>query len=84
VATNCQLQPPSQARDKKPHLQIDSPERMQRVQSTFASLPENAFPEMRRLAGELAAPTTDRHHTGLRWLLDGISHSAHDSPSTPS
>jgi hypothetical protein len=29
---------------------------------------------MRRLAGHLAAPTTDRHfHTGLRWLLDGIS-----------
>jgi TetR/AcrR family transcriptional regulator, tetracycline repressor protein len=57
-----------------PRLQIDSPERMQQIQSTFASLPEDTFPEMRRLAGHLAAPTTDRHfHTGLRWLLDGIS-----------
>jgi hypothetical protein len=28
---------------------------------------------MRRLAGHLAAPTTDRHfRAGLRWLLDGI------------
>ena len=57
-----------------PRLQIDSPERGQQIQSIFASLPEDTFPEMRRLAGHLAAPTTDRHfHTGLRWLLDGIS-----------
>jgi hypothetical protein len=36
-------------------------------------LAQGSFPEMRRLAGHLAAPTTDRHfHTGLRWLLEGI------------
>ena len=57
-----------------PRLQIDSPARMQQIQSTFANLPEGTFPEMRRLADDLAAPTTDRNfHTGLRWLLDGIS-----------
>jgi AcrR family transcriptional regulator len=57
-----------------PRLQTDSVTRTQRVEATFASLPEDRFPELRRLAGPLAAPTTDRHfHTGLRWLLDGIA-----------
>ena len=29
---------------------------------------------MRRLAGQLASPVTDRQfHAGLRWLLDGIA-----------
>jgi AcrR family transcriptional regulator len=56
-----------------PRLQVDSPARTQQAEATFAGLPEDRFPEMRRLAGPLAAPTTDRHfHTGLRWLLQGI------------
>jgi AcrR family transcriptional regulator len=56
-----------------PRLQTDSPERTRQAEATFASLAEDTYPEMRRLAGHLAAPTTDRHfHTGLRWLLDGI------------
>lgn len=56
-----------------PRLQVDSAARTRQVEATFASLPEDRFPEMRQLAGHLAAPTTDRHfHTGLRWLLDGI------------
>jgi hypothetical protein len=34
---------------------------------------------MRRLAAPLADPTTDRHfHTGLRWLLDGLSAQTRD------
>jgi TetR/AcrR family tetracycline transcriptional repressor len=57
-----------------PRIRLDSPERTQQVEATFAGLPEDRFPEMRRLAGPLAAPTTDRlFDTGLRWLLDGIS-----------
>ena len=56
-----------------PRLQVDSAARRRRAEATFAGLPEDRFPEMRRLAGHLAAPTTDRQfHTGLRWLLDGI------------
>ena len=56
-----------------PRLQSDSVERTREVEATFAGLPEDRFPEMRRLAAPLADPTTDRHfHTGLRWLLDGI------------
>ncbi len=57
-----------------PRLHGDSPERTQQVESTFANLAEDTYPDMRRLASHLAAPTTDRHyHTGLRWLLDGVS-----------
>ena len=57
-----------------PRLQVDSSARTEQVAATFASLPEDRFPQLRRLAGHLAAPTTDRHfHTGLRWLLDGIA-----------
>jgi TetR/AcrR family transcriptional regulator, tetracycline repressor protein len=57
-----------------PRLNADSPERTQQVESTFANLSEDTYPEMHRLASHLAAPTTDRHfHTGLRWLLDGVS-----------
>jgi AcrR family transcriptional regulator len=56
-----------------PRLHTDSPARTGEVEATFASLPADRFPELRRLAGPLAAPTSDRHfHTGLRWLLDGI------------
>jgi AcrR family transcriptional regulator len=56
-----------------PRQHTDARARTEAVEATFASLPEHRFPEMRRLAGHLAAPTTDRHfHTGLRWLLDGI------------
>jgi TetR/AcrR family tetracycline transcriptional repressor len=57
-----------------PRLELDSPARTQQVEATFAGLSEDRFPELRQLAGDLAAPTTDRHyHTGLRWLLDGIA-----------
>jgi TetR/AcrR family tetracycline transcriptional repressor len=52
----------------------DDPTRSARAEAAFASLPEDRFPEMRRLASHLAGPTTDRQfHTGLRWLLDGIA-----------
>jgi AcrR family transcriptional regulator len=57
-----------------PRQRTDSPERTRQVEATFAGLADDTYPEMRRLAGHLAAPTTDRpFHTGLRWLLDGIS-----------
>ena len=62
-----------------PRLQGDSVERTRQVEATFAGLPEDRFPEMRRLAVPLADPTTDRHfHTGLRWLLDGLSVQSRD------
>jgi TetR/AcrR family transcriptional regulator, tetracycline repressor protein len=52
----------------------DDRARSARAEAAFASLPADGFPEMRRLAGQLAGPTTDRQfHTGLRWLLDGIA-----------
>jgi TetR/AcrR family tetracycline transcriptional repressor len=48
--------------------------RSARAEAAFASLPEDGFPEMHRLASHLAGPATDRQfHTGLRWLLDGIA-----------
>jgi AcrR family transcriptional regulator len=48
--------------------------RSARAEHAFAGLPEDRFPEMRRLAGHLAGPATDRQfHAGLRWLLDGIA-----------
>jgi TetR/AcrR family tetracycline transcriptional repressor len=57
-----------------PRLETDSTARTQQVETTFAGLPEDVFPLMRRLARNLAAPTTDSHyHTGLRWLIDGLS-----------
>jgi len=57
-----------------PRLRDDVDARAARAKATFASLPEERFPQMRRLAGQLAVPTTDRQfHTGLRWLLDGIA-----------
>jgi AcrR family transcriptional regulator len=55
----------------------DDPARSARAEGVFASLPEDEFPEMHRLARDLAGPTTDRQfHTGLRWLLDGIADQA--------
>jgi TetR/AcrR family transcriptional regulator, tetracycline repressor protein len=52
----------------------DDPARAARAEAAFAGLPEDRFPEMRRLARHLAGPVTDRQfHTGLRWLLDGIA-----------
>jgi TetR/AcrR family transcriptional regulator, tetracycline repressor protein len=57
-----------------PRLEVDSPARTRRARAAFAALPEDRYPQMRQLAEPLAAPTTDHHfHTGLRWLLDGIS-----------
>jgi TetR/AcrR family transcriptional regulator, tetracycline repressor protein len=57
-----------------PRLQADTAARAAAAEAVFAGLPEDRFPEMRRLAGPLAGPTTDRHfHTGLGWLLEGIS-----------
>jgi TetR/AcrR family tetracycline transcriptional repressor len=56
-----------------PRQDSDSPARTRQVESTFAGLDDSAFPHLRRLASQLAAPTTDRHfHAGLRWLVDGI------------
>jgi AcrR family transcriptional regulator len=55
-------------------LPEDDRARSARAEAAFTSLPEDRFPEMRRLAGPLATPSTDRQfHTGLRWLLDGIA-----------
>jgi TetR/AcrR family tetracycline transcriptional repressor len=60
-----------------PRLHTDSPERTQQVEATFAGLADDTYPEVTRLAGHLAAPTTEHHfHTGLRWLLDGITSSS--------
>jgi TetR/AcrR family transcriptional regulator, tetracycline repressor protein len=57
-----------------PRLQVDAAARAETAEAVFAGLPPDRFPEMRSLAGHLAGPTTDRHfHTGLRWLLEGIS-----------
>jgi TetR/AcrR family transcriptional regulator, tetracycline repressor protein len=48
--------------------------RSARAEAAFASLPEDGFPEMHRLASHLAGPATDHQfHTGLGWLLDGIA-----------
>jgi AcrR family transcriptional regulator len=50
------------------------PARSARAEAVFAGLPEDEFPELHRLARDLAGPTTDRQfRTGLRWLLDGIA-----------
>jgi TetR/AcrR family transcriptional regulator, tetracycline repressor protein len=55
-------------------LPEDDRTRSARAEAAFASLPEDRFPEMRRVARNLASPSTDRQfHTGLRWLLDGIA-----------
>ena len=52
----------------------DAIARSARAEAAFASLPEDGFPEMRRLARHLASPASDRQfHAGLRWLLDGIA-----------
>jgi TetR/AcrR family transcriptional regulator, tetracycline repressor protein len=57
-----------------PRLQGDVGARAETAEAAFASLPREQFPEMRGLASQLAGLTTDRHfHTGLRWLLEGIS-----------
>jgi TetR/AcrR family transcriptional regulator, tetracycline repressor protein len=58
----------------------DDPARSARAEAVFASLPEDEYPEMHRLARDLAGPTTDRQFaTGLRWLLDGIAAQAGQS-----
>jgi TetR/AcrR family tetracycline transcriptional repressor len=55
-------------------LPEDDRTRSARAEAAFTSLPEDGFPEMRRVARHLASPSTDRQfHTGLRWLLDGIA-----------
>jgi TetR/AcrR family tetracycline transcriptional repressor len=60
-----------------PRAQGDADARAERAERTFASLPQDRFPHLHRLARHLASPTTDRQfHTGLRWLLDGISAAA--------
>jgi TetR/AcrR family transcriptional regulator, tetracycline repressor protein len=67
------------AAHQAPRLKIDSPSRRQVVKGTFAALPAATYPEMHRLASDLAAPSADSHfHTGLRWLLDGIASSPRD------
>jgi TetR/AcrR family transcriptional regulator, tetracycline repressor protein len=57
-----------------PRLPGDPGARSARAEAAFAGLPEDRFPRMHGLAGDLAGPTTDHQfHTGLRWLLDGIA-----------
>ena len=57
-----------------PRLEVDAGARAEAAEAPFAGLPEDEFPEIRGLASQVAEPTTDRHfHTGLRWLLDGVS-----------
>jgi TetR/AcrR family tetracycline transcriptional repressor len=49
-------------------------DRADRAREVFGSLPDDEFPEMRRVAKELATRPSDRNfRTGLRWLLDGMS-----------
>lgn len=51
----------------------DAEARTERGEVAFASLPEDAFPEMRRVAPILAThPTDENFRTGLGWLLDGM------------
>jgi TetR/AcrR family transcriptional regulator, tetracycline repressor protein len=60
-----------------PRLDIDADARARRAEETIGRLARDDFPTMQPLAGDLAAPTTDHSfHTGLRWLLDGISSSS--------
>jgi TetR/AcrR family transcriptional regulator, tetracycline repressor protein len=57
-----------------PRLQDDATDRTERSEAAFAGLPPERFPEMRRVATFLSGPPTDRnYHTGLIWLLDGVS-----------
>jgi TetR/AcrR family tetracycline transcriptional repressor len=57
-----------------PRGQGDLGTRSARAEAVFAALPEDRFPRMRELAGQLAGPTTDNQFlTGLGWLLDGIA-----------
>jgi TetR/AcrR family transcriptional regulator, tetracycline repressor protein len=57
-----------------PRQQANAAERTERGRAVFGSLPSDGFPEMRRVARHLAQHPTDRNfHTGLRWLLDGMS-----------
>jgi TetR/AcrR family tetracycline transcriptional repressor len=56
-----------------PRVQGDPAARSTRAEASFAGLPEDRFPRMHGLAGQLAGPTTDHQfHVGLRWLLEGI------------
>ena len=57
-----------------PRRQADSAARTARGEAAFGSLPEDAFPEMRRVARYLAMhPSDENFQTGLRWLLDGMT-----------
>jgi TetR/AcrR family tetracycline transcriptional repressor len=60
-----------------PRLGVDAAARTARAElaeASFAGLPGDRFPRMRRLAGPLADPTGDQEfHTGLGWLLDGVA-----------
>jgi TetR/AcrR family tetracycline transcriptional repressor len=48
--------------------------RARRAQETFGTLPAEEYPEMRRVARHLASRPSDRNfHSGLKWLLDGLS-----------
>jgi AcrR family transcriptional regulator len=61
-----------------PRLQDDAAARTERGEATFGSLPQEGFPEMRRVATHLSRhPTDGNFHTGLSWLLEGISSRAY-------
>jgi TetR/AcrR family tetracycline transcriptional repressor len=56
-----------------PRRQADAEARTERGEAAFGSLPEDEFPEMRRVASFLAThPTDENFHAGLGWLLDGM------------
>jgi TetR/AcrR family tetracycline transcriptional repressor len=57
-----------------PRQQDDPGARTKRGEAAFADLPEDRFPEMRRLASHVASHPTDQgFYSGLNWLLDGIA-----------
>ena len=57
-----------------PRQQSDANARTARGRAAFGELDPDRYPELREVAGPLAThPTDDNFHTGLRWLIDGMS-----------
>ncbi len=55
-----------------PRLQTDSPARTQQVEANFASLAEDTYPQMRRLAGHAEMQCGVHRSTHVRWLVDMV------------
>jgi hypothetical protein len=69
-----------------PRRRADADARTERAEAIFGSLPKDQFPEMSRLAEQLARHgTDDNFHAGMGWLLEGFTstkaESGHDEPS---